>query len=395
MSALTDQSVTQTDTLDVTYVSDKHKQLAAQLALLHGKVRLARESAGIHAYMASPACLLKDGIIELTKLHLAVNLDKYIAGTDLCGQCMKTSKAYRMTSLLRYPPLKERGIQNITPQVFEADTNPDYLELDAKGNKVPKGPGECQLLTELPAGHPALEYLAARGYDPAKLVAQFRASFCHQERSDLHWRPMPGGFKATPQGRIVFFMDMMGVQAGWQARVLEVERKHARYYLHPYEGQWVAVQQRLKPGSPWVPIPGFENWDPAKYLLAYGSKRNSSLMGLDAAIAFNKDQKRKLCVLVEGPLDAGRIGPPGIAIMGKFFSENQSKLITTNFDDVVFIGDNDEAGKQAKQKVYERLGTAPGIRLLLPDLPRTFKDVGEMTDQQAQEFLSQCLKTLQ
>ena len=391
--SIIEEQVTQTECLDITYVTAAHRQLAQRLALIHGKVRLARESAGIHAYAASPACLIKYGAIELTKMHLAVNLDKYLQGNDLCAMCMKTNKAYTLTGLLRFPPLKDRGIPNITPHVFEAETNPDYLELDANGNKVPKGPGDCRLLTELPTGHPALEYCLRRGYDPARLVKQFRASYCEKERADLHWRPMPGGFAATPQGRIVFFIDQLGVQVGWQARILEAERRYAKYFLHPYEGKWVAVQQRLDKGKPWVPIAGFENWDPAKYLLAYGSKRNAALMGFDAAIAFNQGAARRLCILVEGPLDAGRFGPPGIAVMGKYFSENQAKLIAGNFQDVVVVADNDEAGKGLRQKTYERLGQVAGLRLQLADLPPTFKDAGEMTDQEAQTFLAQCLST--
>jgi Toprim domain-containing protein len=384
-------SVLTTDNIEGSYVTERHREIAARLSVVHGKVRLATESNGVHAYMASPACLEKYGRTELVKMHLAVNLDKWLQGVDLCALCMKTNKAYKVTTLLRLPPLEMRGMPDVKPGVFEAETNPEYLELDARGNRVPKSPGECQLLTELPPEHPAIEYCKYRGFEPEQLVTQFRASFCSKERDDLHWRPLPGGFAATPQGRIVFFMDQNGIQAGWQARILEMDRKHSKYYLHPYEGRWVAVQQRLTVEQDWTPMPGFEDWDPAKYLLAYGTKRNAAVMGLDAAIAFNKLHGGSWCVLCEGPLDAARFGAPAIAVMGKHLSEMQAKLISDNFSQVIFVGDNDEAGKSLRQKVFDRLGAHPGLKLLLADLPLRFKDAGDMKPFEAKHFLCQAL----
>jgi len=383
--------VSATDCINGTYVTDRHRDIAAKLSMIHGKVRLATESNGVHAYMASPSCLIKYGRTELVKMHLAVNLDKWLAGVDLCALCMKTNKSFKVTTLLKLAPLHMRGIPDVTPGVFEAETNPEYLELDAKGNRVPKSPGECQLLTELSTDHPAIEYCRYRGFEPAALVDQFRASFCSAEREDLHWRPMPGGFAATPQGRIVFFMDQRGVQVGWQARILEMDRKHSKYYFHPYDNQWVAVQQRLTPEQAWTLAPGFEGWDPAKYILAYGTKRNASVMGLDAAIEFNKKTGGSWCVICEGPLDAARFGPPAIAVMGKHLSEMQAKLISDNFGRVIFVGDNDEAGKSLRQKVFDRLGSHPGLKLLLADLPSKFKDAGDMKPFEAKHFLCQAL----
>lgn len=74
-------------------VSDEALKLAEQLANIHGKIRVAREASGLHFYLASPACLEQDGVVELNKLHLAMNVEKYFSSDERdvsCAMCMKT-----------------------------------------------------------------------------------------------------------------------------------------------------------------------------------------------------------------------------------------------------------------------------------------------------------------
>ena len=61
--------------------------LANRLAYIHGSVRVAIENSGMHLYLASPACLEEDGLIELTKKHLAVNVDKWLRGEMTPAPC--------------------------------------------------------------------------------------------------------------------------------------------------------------------------------------------------------------------------------------------------------------------------------------------------------------------
>ena len=58
-------------------ISDEIITLAQQLSRLHGRVRVAAESGGVHLYIASPICLSQFGPDELlpSKMHLAVNAD--------------------------------------------------------------------------------------------------------------------------------------------------------------------------------------------------------------------------------------------------------------------------------------------------------------------------------
>ncbi len=386
------QRIEMTSTIASSLITEQHRQIAEALAAIHGKVRLARESNGIHAYMASPACLETNGRIELNKMHLAVNLDKYLRGDELCAQCMKTGKPYTVSKLLEMKPLSERGISNVKAEVMERDTNVEFVEDDGRGNIIPKHPGKVIPVTALDPEHPCSVYLKYRRLDPSKLYEQFRASYCEEERGDLYWKPTAEGFKATPQGRIIFFIDQNTVQVGWQGRIMEMERRHAKYYWHPYTKAWIVTHQRQDRGQPWIPSPGFETWDPVKYLLSYGAKRNSCVMGLDAAILFNRGRQDRYCFMVEGPTDAARLGIPGIAIMGKYFSDNQAKLVAEHFDHVLFVGDNDESGIYCRQKVSEKLLEYPNTKLHFCDVPSEFKDVDLMMDEAAQAFKQQCLR---
>ena len=87
----------------------------------------------------------------------------------------------------------------------------------------------------------------------------------------------------------------------------------------------------------------------------------------------------RVCILAEGPLDAGRVGPPGIAMLGKFLSKDQAALLNARFDVVIFVADNDAAGQEAKAKVFSALHEHPGVTLHLLDVPAAVKDLGEMT----------------
>jgi len=130
--------------------------LVQRLAELHGGARVAREHGGLHIYIASPVCLINDGKRELNKKHLSINIDRYFKrnqfrsqrGTydsDLSGLCMKTGKPYRVSELLKLPPVECRNL----PDIDEADTDiiiqegrEKYLVMDSVGNFNPRYPGD-------------------------------------------------------------------------------------------------------------------------------------------------------------------------------------------------------------------------------------------------------------
>jgi hypothetical protein len=217
-------------------------------------------------------------------------------------------------------PLAKRGY-DVKPQVIKvAKTNMDYMEQDANGAWIPKGPGEVVPVYQLPAPHPARQYLQTRGFDAEELWYQFRLSYCTNERTDIYYAKMLNGFRATPQGRIVFYIDIDGINRGWTARILDFEKDGFRYYLHPYAQRWIKVLQ--KNGEKWAPAEDrWVGWEDKKYILCSGCKRNECLLGFDVAVAWNNanpDTRGPWCVLSEGPLDAGRIGPPGMAIFQNY-----------------------------------------------------------------------------
>lgn len=173
------------------HVPSEIVRLAERLKLRHGNVRIVKEKSGYHLYFASPICLERHGIVELSKQHLALNAEKYLClgsfarqrGTynqDSAARCMKTGKNYRVSDLLVMPPLAVRGIQVKAEFKTTVNDTSRALVQDAKGNWVPDVPGTTVSLLDLPKDHPAVQYLTRRRYDIPTLVEQFACSFCTQ-----------------------------------------------------------------------------------------------------------------------------------------------------------------------------------------------------------------------
>ena len=374
-----------TSSAPVTLPSE-YRDLAKSLSEIHGTVKVSNESSGIHFYIACPECLDDYGESELDKLHLAINVEKYFAGRDRCASCMKHGGAYNVTDLVSMPPLSARGIKH-RPEVIHLNAIPaHYLESDGKGNFIPKSPGAFIPVNILPPDHPARIYLTHRNFDPDVLWEQFRCSYCYKENDDLFYRRLRGGFKVTPQGRLIFFAYVGGVRVGWQARILEIDDGNYKFYWHPYKADWVAVMSRADDKSPWELMPGYDEWDPAKYFTGHGTRRNSILLGFDAAVSFNELRKprHRFCFLVEGAMDAARLGPPAVAMMGKSLSEAQARLIESRFSLVILVPDNDAAGSASRQSVAKHLGGK--VTIVPAELPKSVKDAGDLDPGMAEIF---------
>ncbi|MCX6924205.1 MAG: toprim domain-containing protein, partial [Verrucomicrobia bacterium] len=354
--------------------------LARQLMEGHGDVRVARESAGLQFYLACPECLQNEGEAELWKMHLAVGVDRYFAGKTYASKCMKCDKVYMIDELTMWIPLAQRGYPNEVHKIVDKLTiTEETHEQDAAGNWIPKSPGLTVPLTGLSEDHPVIAYLRSRQFDPAALERHVRAEYCVKERSDLRYSVTSGGFKKTPQGRLILYVYQNGVRVGWQARILEMEDDQHHYYWHPYNEKWTPVETRETPECPWTPMYGYEDFDPAKYLMARGARRNSCLLGYDAAVTFNQGRphSKKFVMLVEGPLDAVRLGPPAIATLGKVCSEKQAEMLASAFDVVIVVPDNDDAGSKLLEYVARWIG-AQRLVVKVP-LPKRFKDAGDLS----------------
>ena len=361
-------------------------RLASQLSVIHGNVRVTKEASGIHLYLPSPICLREYGKAEMYKMHLALNVDKYLKGNDMCAMCMKTNKPYSVHNLLTMKSCEERGFGDDAQHRVVIKDNSNYLETDADGNKIPKAPGEVVPLTDLDDSHPAIQYVRSRQFDPVELYKQFNASYCVRARPDYPTRRLPGGFYITPQCRIIFYVYVNGVRVGWQGRILEFSENNIKSYYHPGYDKWVPMEERSDSGK-FVPLSEVgDGWDPAKYIHAPGTKTTHALMGYDAAVEFNKDRTTKYIGLTEGPLDSARLGVPFCAVMGKHFNTDKAKLLR-RFDKIVLAVQNDEASKTLLDEVTSVMsiyGRKP-IKIINP--PEQYNDFGDMPMSQVERIV--------
>lgn len=83
--------------------------------------------------------------------------------------------------------------------------------------------------------------------------------------------------------------------------------------------------------------------------------------------------------VVESSFDAIRLdqcGIPAVATLGSTVSNMQCNLLEKYFNNVIVVGDNDDAGKSMQEKIFTKIGG----RATLVSLPSRFNDIGEMED---------------
>lgn len=398
------------------------RNLAQALMVRHGSVLVSREKNGLHLNMACPECLSREGHLELTKRHLAVNADKNLntgkwehansseGVRDRVGLCMKCGQKYTVSKLLAWQTLEARGIHLGKVGKVSFVDNTAWLIQDRKGNVIPGGPGPPEAMRDgggdavvpiisLPPDHPAAAYLLQRGYDLQSLWEQFRCSYCVKEwamddASGRYYRRMPEGFFDSPQGRIIFFADVQGVQVSWQARIIErtFEQDGGTYkeFWNGHRNEWVTMEFFNTEEGKFRPLPvyaaGPRVWSPSKYRTANGTARNEVLFGLDAAVRWNQQfrpNRMPVCFPVEGPLDAGRIMAPGVAAIGKHFSDAQIDLMAKFFTHAVLVPDNDDAGQKTVKDTMMRMARKLdshtwNLPSRMDAMNLTIKDVGDM-----------------
>jgi hypothetical protein len=370
-------------------LTERQRKICEALSRIHGDVNVARESSGIHLYMSCPCCLEEDGKVEMSRKHLTINLTKLVdqkhAGAILC---MKRKTKYQFQQLIEMPNLEQRGYKYIYRE-GENDfsvSRKTKLEEIKPGLWVPKLPGETIPLGNLDEDHPAIQYLLGRNFVPSVLEEQFAASWCVEELDDenIFYRRGPKGFHDTPQDRIIFFAYQDGDRVGWQGRYLETKSDTQHEVFHPYRHRWEAIRTRSGPGEPWEPVEGLEKFSMSKYLTAAGMSRNQMLMGYDATRRFNADItfNHRFVILTEGPLDAGRFGPPACPTLGKFVSIAQLRLARQLGQRIIYVSQNDDdkpenpakAARERLRKMSVEVGIP--IEIVLP--PPGVSDVGEL-----------------
>lgn len=399
--------------------------LAEALSRIHGPSVIRNEANGYHIYLPSPECIKTDGKKEIYSKHLTVNASRYkqtddwilkhgILNDDLAKDfsaiCHKTSTRFKVSDLLnekKYPPLEKRGLQNISSTIIYAATlKTESLIDDGNGNLIPRDPGMVTPIIDLPPAHPAVVYLRNRGYDLKSLYRQFKCSYCYAEQPEIpdkgiFYKKLPLDFRDTPQGRIIFYSFINGIQVGWQARIIENVEGNNKYYWHPYKNTWTLAEHKDAKTGKWVAIPGIEIkldnyeilWKPSKYKTAFGMLRNETIMGIDAAVEFNKmiGLVKPVVFIAEGPLDAGRIGPGGVALLGKYFSEKHADILISKFKKLVFVSDNDTAGTEFKTRAMQVMqDRIASVEFIAP--PAQYKDIGDMPTEEAINLIVKHLK---
>ena len=93
--------------------------------------------------------------------------------------------------------------------------------------------------------------------------------------------------------------------------------------------------------------------------------------------------------VVESSFDAIMIDQAGghaVATLGATISRDQRKLLKQYFNQVIALGDNDEAGQNMSSKLISDLGTG---RCVVAKLPNGFKDVSDMSQEELKKYVRQ------
>jgi DNA primase len=88
----------------------------------------------------------------------------------------------------------------------------------------------------------------------------------------------------------------------------------------------------------------------------------------------------KQVYVVESSFDAIRLdqcGMPAVATLGANVSNKQIELLRQYFNEIFVIADNDEAGGNMSERIVERLGG----RVLIINIDKKYKDIGDMDDE--------------
>ena len=372
-------------------LEDRKANLCEKLCRIHGNGYRRTEKSGDHLYIPCPICRVNYGNAhERARKHLAFNLDLYfnparfamksrnnpVKSRGYC-KCMKCDHVFTAESLMQYPVQQDAGfvVGSVLKQAADR-----YLVEDRNGNMVPDGPGKTIPLAALSKDHPAWVYLLHRKFDPVLVATQFDADWCEEEAPEgeqygrRFYRSHAGGFKSTPQGRIIFNAVTLGVRNCWQARYLEIsdEARRLKWVWHPYHRQWVTEPDwsQSRSGTP-----------PIKYMTAPGGLRNTSLAGYDYVTNRARHSGDRWCVITEGPLDAARCPEHGMAVLGKSLSETQAVLISRFFNKVILGFDTDKAGREACRSAEATLAhyNVRTCRFFPGDGTGEKKDLGELS----------------
>ena len=112
-----------------------------------------------------------------------------------------------------------------------------------------------------------------------------------------------------------------------------------------------------------------------------GLPKSKTLFNIQRAKRFDK------VFVVESSFDAIRleqVGVHAVATLGATISKEQRKLLKQYFNQVIVLGDNDEAGKNMSKKMISYFGNG----CIAPSLPEGVKDVSDLTNEDLKNFVN-------
>ena len=360
--------------------------LISRLSAIHGPAIIMKNSkSGTEIRLADPELLKSDGIQELYKKHLYVNVTKVINDNNYNAcLCFKGMRTYSIDELLAYPPLDKRGIKLDSVKIFVSDSSKN-MDKDSDGNLIPKKIGiDLKPINSLDDDHIAIKYLISRGYDKNELYDQFGALWCENGNPDCVYGKLPMGMLKSPAGRIVFPVTQFGKYRGWQARLIEKIENDKLYVYCGINKKWNHVAD-IRDGKRYALNKYCMSILSSKYIIGAGTSSSDNMLGIDSAIKWKNDNWESVVGIVEGVLDAARLGPPFCSVFGVNISEHNANFIKSLFSKVVYCVDHDEAGKKLKSNL-ERRFYGSGIDLIEMEYPKEYKDVGDMPSSVALEI---------
>jgi DNA primase len=111
-----------------------------------------------------------------------------------------------------------------------------------------------------------------------------------------------------------------------------------------------------------------------------GLQKSKTFFNLHRAKRYDK------VFVVESSFDAIRleqVGAHAVATLGATISKEQRKLLKQYFNQVVVLGDNDEAGQNMSKKLMASFGAG----CVSPLLPEGVKDVSDLSDEKLKDFV--------
>lgn len=227
-------------------------------------------------------------------------------------------------------------------------------------------PGDLMKLSDLDDEHPAIIYMMKKRDINKDMMASHGLMYCSSGQFKF------SGGLGTTSGRIIFPIYMSGVLIGWQARQVETTTpKGRRAVWHGEKEGWI-YPIKSEDGFSWS-----DNAVP-KYYTCPGMKRYAALFGFDKALAQGKD----FVVVVEGPIDCIKVGQKCVATLGSKITNQQIRLIRSNWNQIVWILDQDiDVESKWFKGVEADMSNEAGNNLYHMKM-KTAKDPGELSKEE-------------